>query len=92
MSIEGKIKEYLQAGGLFNPELMDHKEVSVMIQESLKEITELKKKLDEAVEVIKFYENVKNYDACESGSVYYYLEKEQEEVGLRAREFLKGLE
>lgn len=43
MKIEDKVKEYLQNGGLFNPELMDHKEVrDLLIQcnEELKLVKE----------------------------------------------------
>ena len=97
--------EYLHNGGFF---ITEGDEVSKNIYERYEYLSSLTndniqelwedladdtlEKLKEAVEVIKYYENVKNYDACESGSIYHYLWEEQEEVGLRAREFLKGLE
>jgi hypothetical protein len=46
--MKSKIKNYLQAGGLFNPELMDHKEVSALIQEC-------DTSLDKAIAFLEFF-------------------------------------
>jgi hypothetical protein len=50
-----RINNYLQNGGLFNPELMEHDKVSLLIQDAHKEITALKAQLASAKEVIEFY-------------------------------------
>jgi len=40
-----RIREYLIAGGLFNPELMEHSKVSELIQDCREEITKLEAEL-----------------------------------------------
>lgn len=74
---------------------MDEELLDEMIKKRVNDLTlennRLKKELEDAVKVIEYYEDVVNYDACESYSVYYYLYDEQDEVGKRAREFLKRI-
>jgi hypothetical protein len=42
-----KITEYLSAGGLFNPELMDHDAVRDLLMKCRNELDRLRKKCDE---------------------------------------------
>lgn len=49
---------------------------------------EMEKLLDSAKEVIEFYADTDNYHYTESSSAYYYIKKEQDFIGKRAREWL----
>ena len=44
--LEDKITEYLSAGGMFNPELMEHEKVRDLLIECREEIKQLRKALE----------------------------------------------
>lgn len=44
--LEDKITEYLSAGGMFNPELMEHEKVRDLLIKCREEIKRLRKALD----------------------------------------------
>jgi hypothetical protein len=56
--IVDKIRNYLQCGGLFNPEMMDHKEVCIMIQEALKIIKLQDQRIENLLKAGDFYSNI----------------------------------
>ena len=48
-----EISEYLSAGGLFNPELMDHDAVRDLLMKCRKELDRLRKKCDTQANILR---------------------------------------